>query len=575
MIKKLLPALKGYGKPALLAPLFAVLEVGLEIIMPFIMANIINIGIANADFGYIVRTGLVMIALALLALACGVLCGRFASVAGTGFAKGLRGLLFANIQRFSFANMDRFNTASLITRLTTDITSIQQSFLMSMRMLARAPVMLVSASFMAFMLNGRLAVVFLVAIPFMVAGFYLVARVALPRFIAMLKKYDRLNESVQENLIAIRVVKSFVRQGHENEKFVASSQDLKMMQQKAEKLMLFAMPLMMFTMNACMIAVCWFGGNMIIGGSMQPGDLMAFLAYITQILISLMLAATVIIMLIMSRASAARIAEVLDEVPEITDESADRGLEVTSGDIEFDRVTFSYDPGSDEPTLSDVSLSIKSGETVGIIGGTGSAKTTLVQLIPRLYDVTKGAVRVGGRDVREYTMHQLREAVAMVLQNNVLFSGTIAENLRWGNPGASDEDIETACVIAQAHDFIMGFPDGYQTVLGQGGVNLSGGQKQRLCIARALVKNPRILILDDSTSAVDTATDSRIRSHLSKKTRDMTTIIIAQRITSVSDADKIIVMEGGRIDDVGTHKELLTRNTIYREVYTSQQKGVA
>lgn len=575
MLKKLLPCLGEYKKYALLTPVMVIGEVILEIFLPLIMSKIIDVGIRNGDTGYVFKMGALMVLMALLALLFGVLSGRFAAVAGMGFGKGLRKRLFDKIQEFSFANIDKFSTASLITRVTADVTNTQQAFMMIIRMFVRAPVMLVSATIMAIAINAKLALIFLIAIPVMGIALYSIAAKAYPRFQAMLKKYDGMNASVQENLIAIRVVKAFVRENHESEKFIDAANAVRETQIKAEKLLILSMPIMQLVMYGCMISISWFGGRMIIGGTLLTGELMGFISYVMQILISLMMISFIFVMIVISRASVLRIIEIIDEEIDIRDKVGDSGLRAENGSIVFDNVTFSYSKSSENPTLSNISFEIKSGETIGIIGGTGSGKTSLVQLIPRLYDVTEGRVLVGGYDVRDYTLDTLRDAVAMVLQKNVLFSGTIKENLKWGNKNATDEEIEEACKAAQAHDFIVSFSEGYETFLGQGGVNVSGGQKQRLCIARALLKKPKIIILDDSTSAVDTATDSKIRQAFRDKLSDVTTIIIAQRIASVCDADKIIVMDDGKIDAIGTHEELLATNSIYREVYESQQKGVA
>ncbi len=575
MLKKLLPCLGEYKKYALLTPVMVIGEVILEIFLPLIMSKIIDVGIRNGDTGYVFKMGALMVLMALLALLFGVLSGRFAAVAGMGFGKGLRKRLFDKIQEFSFSNIDKFSTASLITRVTADVTNTQQAFMMIIRMFVRAPVMLVSATIMAIAINAKLALIFLIAIPVMGIALYSIAAKAYPRFQAMLKKYDGMNASVQENLIAIRVVKAFVRENHEREKFIDAANAVRETQIKAEKLLILSMPIMQLVMYGCMISISWFGGRMIIGGTLLTGELMGFISYVMQILISLMMISFIFVMIVISRASVLRIIEIIDEEIDIRDKVGDSGLRAENGSIVFDNVTFSYSKSSENPTLSNISFEIKSGETIGIIGGTGSGKTSLVQLIPRLYDVTEGRVLVGGYDVRDYTLDTLRDAVAMVLQKNVLFSGTIKENLKWGNKNATDEEIEEACKAAQAHDFIVSFSEGYETFLGQGGVNVSGGQKQRLCIARALMKKPKIIILDDSTSAVDTATDSKIRQAFRDKLSDVTTIIIAQRIASVCDADKIIVMDDGKIDAIGTHEELLATNSIYREVYESQQKGVA
>jgi ATP-binding cassette subfamily B multidrug efflux pump len=575
MLKKLLPCLGDYKKYALLTPVMVIGEVILEIFIPLIMSKIIDVGIGKGDIGYVVRMGALMVLMALFALLFGVLSGRFAAVASMGFAKGIRKTLFDKIQEFSFANIDKFSTASLVTRLTTDINSVQMAFMMIIRMLVRAPIMLVSATVMAIVINARLAVMFLAAIAFLGAALYFIATRAYPRFKAMLERYDSMNASVQECLIAIRVVKAFVREDHENEKFRAAANAVRKAQLKAEKMLILNMPIMQFVMYCCMIAISWFGGRMIIGGTLLTGEFMSFISYVGQIMMSLMMISFVFVVVVMSRASAFRIAEVLDEEIDIRDSSGNKDLKVEDGSVVFDSVSFSYSKNKDNLTLNGCSFEIKPGETVGIIGGTGSGKTSLVQLIPRLYDVIEGRVLVGGHDVRDYRLDTLRSAVAVVLQKNVLFSGTIKENLRWGNEEATDSEIIEACKIAQAHDFITSFPEGYETYLGQGGVNVSGGQKQRLSIARALLRRPKILILDDSTSAVDTATDSKIRQALRENLKDTTKIIIAQRITSVSDADKIIVMDDGKINAIGTHDELLATNSIYREVYDSQQKGVA
>nr|WP_122012459.1 ABC transporter ATP-binding protein [Maliibacterium massiliense] len=575
MIKKLAPFMKKHRVFAILAPVTVIAEVLLEIRIPLLMAQIVDIGIPARDMGYVLRTGGLMVLFALLALLCGALSSRFASRASMGFGSELRGGLFNAVQDYAFGNIDKYATASLVTRLTTDVNNVQMSYMMIIRMLVRAPVMLVSAIIMAMHINASLVSVFLVAVPVLACALFTIATTAYPRFRAMLKKYDGMNASVQENLIAIRVVKAFVRAKYEKDKFKLANDDLKNASKRAEKIIIWNVPMMQLTMYSCIIAILWFGGNMIIAGGMLTGELISFISYVTQILMSLMMISMVFISLVLSRASLQRIVEVLSEQPDITDEAADPDARVQQGSVTFQDVCFKYDANAQEDTLSHINLTIKAGQTVGIIGGTGSAKSTLVQLIARLYDAASGRVLVDGRDVRCYTLEHLRDAVGMVLQKNVLFSGTIRDNLKWGNAHATDEQIVDACKAAQAHDFIMAFPDGYDTDLGQGGVNVSGGQKQRLCIARALLKNPKVLILDDSTSAVDTATDANIRQALRTRMRDTTAIIIAQRVTSVMDADMIVVMDDGRIDAVGTHDELLATNEIYREVYASQQKGVA
>ena len=575
MLKKLTPFIQGYWLRSALASLTVICEVLLEVYIPYLMADIINIGIANGDVSFIFRRGLLMIAMACLSLSMGALSGWFAADASAGFAKNLRAGLFRKVQGFSFANVDKFSTASLVTRLTTDVTNVQQSFMMIIRTLVRAPLMLIAATVMAVRLNAELATVFAFAIPLLGAFIIILGSKALPRFKAMLKKYDGLNAEVQENLIAIRVVKAFVREKHENERFTSSAEAVREAQAKAERLLVLVMPVSQYALYLCMIAVCYIGGHLIVAGDMLTGDLMSFISYISQILSSLLMVSMMFVSLTMTRASMTRILEVLDEQNDITDDDASVSLSVPDGSIEFRDVCFSYAKDPNNLTLSHINLKIRRGETIGIIGGTGSAKSSLVQLIPRLYDVLSGSVLVGGHDVRKYKIKALRDSVSVVLQKNVLFSGTIRDNLRWGDAEATDAEVEDACRAAAAHDFITSFPAGYDTDLGQGGVNVSGGQKQRLCIARALLKRPKIIILDDSTSAVDTATDAAIRKALREKLAGTTTLIIAQRIASVMDADRIVVMNEGTIADIGTHEELLERSEIYREVFESQQKGVA
>ncbi len=574
MLGKLLTYLAKFKIYAILCPLAVIGEVFLEIRIPFLMSKIVDEGIAHRDIDYVLQTGGLMVLMALFSLLFGVLSSRFAATASMGLGSELRRALFYKVQDFSFSNIDKFSTASLVTRLTTDISHAQGAFMMTIRILVRAPIMLVSATFMAYSINQTLVDVFLVAIPVLGLALALIAMTALPRFGAMLKKYDAINASVQENLIAIRVVKAFVRSQYEKMKFKKANDDLMQASIRAEKIVVCNLPVMQLTMYACIIAILWFGGHMVVAGSMLTGQLIGFISYVTQIMISLMLISMVFVHLVLSRASVSRIFEVIDEQVDITDGLERIERKVADGSIVFEDVSFRYNPKSEIDTLQHINISIKSGQTVGIIGGTGSAKTTLVQLIPRLYDATTGRVIVGGCAVQDYKLQELRGAVAMVLQKNMLFSGTIKDNLLWGNTEATDEQIIAACKVAQAHDFIMSFPDGYATILGQGGVNVSGGQKQRLCIARALLKKPKILILDDSTSAVDTATEARIREGIRAYSKDITVIIIAQRITSVCDAEQIIVLDEGKVNAIGTHSELLQNNKIYQEVYCSQQKGV-
>lgn len=572
MYKKIFSYVGEYKKAAILSPITIIGEVAMEVLIPTVMAMIIDNGIKKGDVGYVVKLGLLMALMAVASLLFGALAGRLSAVAAMGFSKNLRGALFRKVQSFSFANVDKFSTASLITRLTTDVTNTQNAFMMFIRTAFRAPIMLVCATFMAVRLNSRLSTIFLCAIPVLGFAVFFIVTKAHPRFEAMLAKYDGMNSRVQENLIGIRVVKAFVREEHEKKNFAETADSVRKAQISAEKLVILTMPIMQICMYSSIIAILWFGGNMAMKGSMGTGELASFITYVTQILMSLMMLSMLFIMFVISRASIQRIHEVLSEEPTIRDSEAS-SVSADDGAIRFENVSFSYFGDMSNLALENINLEIKSGETIGIIGGTGSSKTSLVQLIPRLYDATEGKVFVGGHNVREYSLDTLRNQVAMVLQKNVLFSGTIKDNLKWGDENATDEEIIEACKSACAHDFIMGFPDGYETDLGQGGVNVSGGQKQRLCIARALLKKPKIIILDDSTSAVDTATDSSIRQAFREKLSDTTTLIIAQRISSVMDADRIIVLDEGRINDVGTHEELLARNDIYREVYQSQQKG--
>lgn len=575
MIKTLYPYTKRFQKYAVLTPICVIGEVLLEITIPLLMSRIVDVGIPARDVGYIVKLGLGMTLLAVSGMLLGALSSRFAALASMGFGCEVRKAAFHNVQRFSFSNLDKFSTASLVTRLTTDVTNTQNAYQLVIRMLVRAPVMLVSATLMAFSINDSLVSVFLVAIPVLGTAIFCLTRWAHPKFIAMLHRYDDLNASVQENLIAIRVVKAFVRADYEKEKFKKSNDELMQSSIAAERIIITMMPIMQLVVYSCILAILWFGGQMIIGGRMLSGELISFINYVTQILMSLMMIGMAFTQLVMARASMQRLAEVIEEQPEIAGAPAGSGPELEDGSVEFRHVDFKYNRQSDAETLKDICLSIRSGETVGILGGTGSAKSSLVQLIPRLYDICGGELLVGGHPVQEYELEVLRRGVAMVLQKNVLFSGSIRDNLRWGNNNATDEEIIAACRAASAHDFITSFPDGYDTDLGQGGVNVSGGQKQRLCIARALLAKPKILILDDSTSAVDTATDAAIRAALKTSLAGATKIIIAQRAASVCEADKIVVMEDGQIHAVGTHDELMKSCEIYRQVYQSQQKGVA
>lgn len=575
MFKKLLGCIRDNKKHTILTPLFMVGEVGLECTLPMITGQLINAIKNGADIGLILRYGALLVLMAMGSMSCGILSGWFAASAGAGFARNLRHDLFARVQSFSFSNIDKFSTSSLVTRLTTDVTNVQMAFMMIIRTAVRSPLMLVFAITMSIRMGGAIALVFLVTVPILGFGLFYIARKAMPMFKAVFKKYDKLNNSVQENVKGMRVVKSFVREDYEKQKFAAASEDVRNDFTRVEKLLAINNPLMLLAMYICMIAIPLLTAKVIIssgGSAMDVGALSTLITYSMQILMSLMMVSMIFVMITISGEAARRIVEVLDTEPTLKNPSAPV-TEVADGSIDFENVSFKYNPDAAAYALADVNLHIPSGATVGILGGTGSAKTTLIQLISRLYDVSEGSVKVGGVDVRDYDMEVLRNRVAVVLQKNVLFSGTIRENLRWGDPEATDEEMIRACRQAQAHDFIIAHPEGYDRYIEQGGANVSGGQKQRLCIARALLKKPKILILDDSTSAVDTQADAKIRKAFREELPDITKLIIAQRVASVQDADIILVMENGRVAAQGTHEELLASNEIYREVYTSQTKG--
>ena len=572
MIKRLSQCIREYKKDAILSPLYVLVESLLDVAIPFVMAGLIDKGIEAGNMSMILRYGAILVGFALVALTFGALSGRSCARATAGFARNLRHDMFHHLQVYSFSNIDKFSSAGLVTRLTTDVSNVQNAFMMIIRTLIRCPAMLIFAMVMSFRINHDISLIFLAVIPILGVELYLIIKHVHPVFERVFKTYDRLNGVVQENLSGIRVVKNFVREDHEIEKFDTISGTIYKDFSLAERILALNSPLMQGCVYACMILVSWLGAKQIVIGNMSTGNLMSFFTYIMQILSSLMMLSMVFVMITMSRASAERIVEVLDEESDIT--NCDNPVyEVKDGSVEFTDVSFSYAKRPDKTVLDDIDLIIPSGQTVGIIGGTGSSKSSLVQLIPRLYDVTGGCVKVGGVDVRNYDLQTLRHNVAMVLQKNTLFSGTIKENLRWGNPDATDEELVHACRLAQADDFIRTFPDGYDTYIEQGGTNVSGGQKQRLCIARAILRKPKILILDDSTSAVDTKTDALIRQAFREEIPNTTKIIIAQRISSVMNADQIVVMDNGRINACGTHEELLANNEIYREVYESQQKG--
>ncbi|MDB8552787.1 ABC transporter ATP-binding protein [Turicibacter sanguinis] len=578
MIKRLAQSIREYKKDSILAPIYVSLEVFLEVIIPILMANLIDYGIDAGNISYVIKMGVALLIFAAISLLTGALAGRSAAIASSGFAKNLRQDMYYNVQNFSFSNIDKFSTASIVTRLTTDVTNVQNAYQMIIRMAVRSPIMLIFSMIAAFKINAQLSLIFLAAVPILGIGLYVIMTKAHPIFERVFKTYDQLNNIVQENLHGVRVVKSFIRQDFEEQKFMDVSNHIYQDFTKAEKTLAFNMPLMQFCMYACTLLISWFGARLIVTTGNNPvtglstGQLMSLISYATQILMSLMMLSMVFVMLTLSRASAERIVEVLEEESDLKNGNHPI-YEVKNGAITFEDVSFKYYQTSEKECLRRINLSIESGQTIGIIGGTGSSKTSLVQLIPRLYDVSEGRVTVGGIDVRDYDLETLRQEVAMVLQKNVLFSGTIKENLRWGNEQATDEELKRACQLAQADEFIQNFPDKYETFIEQGGSNVSGGQKQRLCIARALLKKPKILILDDSTSAVDTKTDALIRQGFASDIPETTKIIIAQRISSIQEADQIIVMDDGEINAIGTHDQLLKTCSIYQEVYRSQMNG--
>ena len=572
MLKVLGAQVKEFKKSSILTPIFMILEVIMETVIPLLMASIIDDGVEAGNMQHIYTVGAWMVAAAAVGLFAGMMGGKFGARASTGFARNLREAMFVNIQNYSFSNIDKFSTAGLVTRLTTDVTNLQNAYQMLLRMCMRAPASMICAMVMAFAINARLASIYLIAVIILGICLFLIMNNATKYFQQAFPKYDELNASVQENVSAIRVVKAYVREDYETDKFHKASQNIYKIFVKAEKNLSFNAPLMQFTVYGCILLISWLGAKMIVGTSMTTGELMSLLAYCMNILMSLMMLSMVFVMVTMSIASARRVAEVLNEKSDLSNPEHPV-MEVADGSIVFDHVDFAYKKDGKEPVLKDINLSIRSGETIGIIGGTGSAKTSLVNLISRLYDVSSGSVKVGGVDVRDYHMDSLRNQVAVVLQKNVLFSGTILENLRWGNKEASEKECRRACQLSCADDFIEKMPDKYNTYIEQGGTNVSGGQKQRLCIARALLKKPKVLILDDSTSAVDTATDARIRRAFAEEIPDTTKLIIAQRISSIQSADRIIVMDEGKISGFGTHEELMKTNAIYQEVYNSQIKG--
>ena len=572
MLKTLAAQVKEFKKDSMLTPVFMIMEVIMEMIIPFLMASIIDDGVGKGDIHHICIVGIIMIAMAVLGLIFGVLGGVYGAKASTGFARNLRKAMYENIQTFSFSNIDKYSTAGLVTRLTTDVTNVQNAYQMILRMCVRAPFSLICAMIMAFIINARLASIYLVAVLFLGTCLFIIIFFATRYFNQVFEKYDDLNASVQENVSAIRVVKAYVREDHEKQKFKRASENVYKMFVKAEKLLAWNAPLMQFTVYVCILGISWIGAKMIVGSTLTTGELMSLLTYCMNILMSLMMLSMVFVMITMRMASARRIAEVINEEADIKNPE-NPVMEVKDGSVIFDHVNFSYKKDANSYVLKDINLSIQSGETIGILGGTGSAKSSLVNLITRLYDVSTGSVKVGGVDVGDYRLTKLRNEVSVVLQNNVLFSGSILENLRWGNKNASEEECKRACELACADEFIEKMPEKYETHIEQGGNNVSGGQKQRLCIARALLKKPKILILDDSTSAVDTATDAKIREAFAKEIPNTTKFLIAQRVSSLMNSDRIIVMDDGCISGVGTHEELLENNTIYRDVYESQTAG--
>ncbi len=565
MIKRLAKCVREYKKDALLSPVTVAMEVVMEVFIPYLMGKLIDEGIYKSDLPYVVKTGLLLVVMCGLSLIFGVAAGNFAAKASAGFAKNLRKNMYHKVQEYSFLNIDKFSTASIVTRLTTDVTNLQNAFQMIIRVAVRSPSMMIFSLIMAISINKSLSLVFLFAIPVIAISLFVISSKAHPNFEKMFKKYDRLNTVVQENVRGVRVVKSFVRDKYEVEKFSTASEDIKTLSKRAERILSFNGPIMQLCVYTCILVISWFGAEIIVSTGeteLTTGQLTSLISYTTQILMSLMMMSMIFVMVTMSRASAIRVVEILDEKSTITNPQ-NPVMEVEDGSIEFENVSFGY---TSKMCLKNINLKINSGETVGIIGGTGSSKTSLIQLIPRLYDVNDGTVYVGGKDVRQYDIDALRNQVAVVLQKNELFSGTIKDNLRWGDKDATDEEIERVCRLAQADEFIQSFPEKYNTHIEQGGTNVSGGQKQRLCIARALLKKPKILILDDSTSAVDTKTDALIKKAFAEEIPNTTKLIIAQRVSSVQDADKIVIMEKGEIDDVGTHHELLKRNSIYQEI---------